>query len=176
MTTLARSELLAGLEPQHITALVNLADTVSLQSGTRLFSLGDRADNLYVVLSGRVLLSLPLNIKGGPQDVFVEEKRPGEILGWSALVPPHRFTLSASARMDSTLAVFRQDQLKELFEQVPALGHTVILNLATVLGNRLHKVQAMWVREVQRGLDLRFGTVRETGGAGDAGANGPQGR
>ena len=36
----------------------------------------------------------------------------------------------------------------------PAAGYTVSLNLASVIGQRLHVFQAMWLREMQRAVEV----------------------
>ena len=39
--------------------------------------------------------------RGREEDVLIEEREAGQTLGWSALIPPHRFTLKATAPLDT---------------------------------------------------------------------------
>jgi len=94
---LGRAAIFEGLQDTEVTRLLAVARVHQCHKGECLFLLGDHADRLYVVLSGKVELTFPLSFGGVVRDVLVESKAPGSALGWSALVKPHRFTLSARA-------------------------------------------------------------------------------
>jgi hypothetical protein len=85
----------------------------------------------------------------------VEERLPGQALGWSALIPPHRFTLKAVAPLDTQVLAFSRAALFQLFAVRPAVGYTVTRNVAAVVGQRLQVFQAMWLREMERVVQLR---------------------
>ncbi|HEY3355047.1 MAG TPA: cyclic nucleotide-binding domain-containing protein [Polyangia bacterium] len=150
-------ELTRGLSAAHAEALLGLGERVAVASGAPLFALGADADRLYLVERGRIALTLPITVRGADQDIFVEEKAAGETVGWSALVPPHRFTLSARAIAEAELLALPRAPLLALLAAEPALGFAVMSNMAAVIGRRLLKLQTMWVREVQRVVDARFG-------------------
>jgi CRP-like cAMP-binding protein len=120
-----------------------------------LFDLGDAADNLYVVERGRIALTLPMQLRGSQQDVLIEEAGAGQTLGWSALVPPHRFTLKAAALVDSELIALPRQTLATYFEAHPQVGYTVARSVSAVVGQRLQVFQTMWLREMQRMVELR---------------------
>lgn len=155
MTT-CRAEILEGLRAEDAAAVLALARRTTLATGATLFDLGSEADALYVVERGRITLTLPMEIGGCRQDVLVEERMPGQMLGWSALVPPHRFTLKAVAPLESELLVFPRAALLEYFEARPDVGYQVTRNVSAVIGQRLQVLQAMWLREVRRVVELRF--------------------
>ena len=77
------------------------------------------------------------------------------MLGWSALIPPHRFTLKATAPLETVLIALPRQALVSHFAAHPAVGHVVISNLATIIGQRLQVLQAMWLREMQRVIEMR---------------------
>ncbi len=79
---------------------------------------------------------------------------PGQTVGWSALIPPHRFTLKAIAPLETEVIALSREVLREVFNSYPDIGYTVSLNLATVIGQRLQMFQAMWLREMQRNVDV----------------------
>lgn len=151
-----RPEILEGLTAEDAAAVMALARRTTLASGATLFDLGSDADALYVVERGRISLTLPMEIGGRQQDVLVEERMPGQMLGWSALVPPHRFTLKAIAPLESELLVFPRTALLDYFETRPDVGYQVTRNLSAVIGHRLQVLQAMWLREVRRIVELRY--------------------
>jgi CRP-like cAMP-binding protein len=149
-------DLLRGLSDEEAAAFMALGVPTSLASGQTLFRLGAEADRAYLVMRGRIALTLPIQIRGAEEEVLVEEKMPGETVGWSGLVPPHRFTLNATAAIASDLVAFSRAAVLDHFTAHPGVGHTVTRNLATVIGHRLQVFQTMWLREMQRTVDQRY--------------------
>jgi len=149
-------DLLRGLSDEEAAGFRALGVPTSLASGQTLFRLGAEADRAYLVVRGRIALTLPLQIRGGEEEVLVEETLPGETVGWSGFVPPHRFTLNATAAMTSELLAFSREAVLDHFTTHPGVGHTVTRNLATVIGHRLQVFQTMWLREMQRAVDHRY--------------------
>lgn len=156
MTKVA-ADLLAGLADDEATEVTALGSPTRLGPGDVLFNLGDTAESLFVLESGRVALSLPMKVRGTEQDVLVEERTPGQAFGWSALVPPHRFTLKASASMESEVLALPRAALLEHFARRPEVGYVVTGNVAAVIGQRLQVLQAMWLREMQRVVEMSGG-------------------
>jgi CRP/FNR family transcriptional regulator, cyclic AMP receptor protein len=148
-------ELLWGLPPDDSARVSSLAAQVRFASGATLFELGADAETVYVLGQGRIALTLPVTVGGRHEDILVEERQAGQTVGWSALIPPHRFTLKAAALVDTEALAFSRATLLDLFAADPALGYTVTRNLASVIGHRLTVFQAMWMREVQRLIDAR---------------------
>jgi CRP-like cAMP-binding protein len=99
---------------------------------------------------------MPMELAGQARDVGVEERGAGQTVGWSGLIPPHRFTLEAIAVVDSTVLVLPRTVVLRHFESRPAIGWAVTENLASIVGQRLQVIQAMWLREVQRVVQLRY--------------------
>ncbi|HWR50834.1 MAG TPA: cyclic nucleotide-binding domain-containing protein, partial [Bryobacteraceae bacterium] len=148
-------DLLTGLSQEDARAVMSLGATRFLSGGSELFHLGDRADSLFLVERGRVRLTLPMQVRGRDEDVLVEERSTGQTVGWSALIPPYRFTLSATAPVDTDVIAISRDALRAYFAAHPDVGNVVCLNVAAVIGQRLQLFQAMWLREMQRMVELR---------------------
>jgi len=132
-------------------------------SGASLFRLGDPAECLFLTESGRIRLTLPMQVRGREEDVLIEEKLPGQTVGWSALIPPYRFTLTATAALETEVIALSREALRSYFESEPSAGYKIGLNLAIVVGRRLQLVQAMWLREVQRTVELRSARPGDAG-------------
>jgi CRP-like cAMP-binding protein len=145
-----QTELLTGLDEREADAVRALGTPLRLAAGEKLFRLGSAADRLYLVDRGRVALTLPMHVLDQEEDVLIEERRPGQTVGWSALIPPHRFTLQAQAIVDSNVLALPRDALSAYFAITPNVGYMVMQNLAAVIGQRLHVIEAMWLREMQR--------------------------
>lgn len=148
-------ELLNGLNPEQAAEVLALGKRLLIPSGAELFHLGADAESLFVVQRGRVRLTLPMQVRGHDEDVLVEERAPGQTVGWSALIPPYRFTLTATAPLETEVITLTRDALREHFVVRPAVGQALLLNLAAVVGQRLQLFQTMWLREMQRTVELR---------------------
>lgn len=148
-----QSELLKDLPPQEAQRILALGTRIAVPSGSSLFRLGDPADRLFLVERGRIRLTLPMQVRGRQEDVVVEERTPGQTVGWSALIPPHKFTLAAAAPLESEVIALPREELRKYFAANPTVGYQVTLNLAVVIGHRLQLFQAMWLREMQRTVE-----------------------
>ena len=145
-----KPDLLEGLEIDQARELVALAASVSLSPGQVLFRLGEDATRLYLIQSGLITLTMPLQIAGRQEDVRIDERLPGQTVGWSTLIPPHRFTLTATAPIATDLLAFARDDLLRYFDQNPRVGYVVSRNIAALVGERFEVFQAMWLRQVQQ--------------------------
>jgi CRP/FNR family cyclic AMP-dependent transcriptional regulator len=144
------SELFADLTEAEVQEIESLGTRIRLDGGDTLFDLGVSANSLYLIIQGRIALTMPMTVRGREQDVLVEERGPGQSVGWSALIPPHRFTLKGSAPLAAEILAIPRADLTAYLESHPAVGYRLSRNVATVVGQRLQVVQAMWLREVQR--------------------------
>jgi CRP-like cAMP-binding protein len=152
---MVNADLLNGLAPADAGAVLALGKRMLLTSGAELFHLGNVADCIYVVARGRLRLTLPMQVRSKEEDVLVEERSGGQTVGWSALIPPYRFTLTATAALETEVIALEREALTSYFASHPDIGYMVSMNLSSVIGNRLQLFQAMWLREIQRMVELR---------------------
>jgi CRP-like cAMP-binding protein len=149
-------DLLKGLSPEDATRVLALGKRLLLSSGAELFRLGQDADALHVIQRGRLKLTLPMQVRGHEEQVLVEERTPGQTVGWSALIPPYRFTMTATAPLETEVVTLSREALLAHFAAHPRVAQTISLNLASVIGQRLQLFQAMWLREMQRAVEIRY--------------------
>jgi CRP/FNR family transcriptional regulator, cyclic AMP receptor protein len=152
---IANADLLKGLAPDEADRILALGKRTVLTTGAELFHLGEAADCIYLVGRGRLRLTLPMQVRSHEEDVLVEERSSGQTVGWSALIPPYRFTLTATAALESEVIALSREVLLGYFAAHPENGYLVSMNLASVIGQRLQVFQAMWLREIQRMVERR---------------------
>jgi CRP-like cAMP-binding protein len=157
LQALAASSLFQGVPPAQFEPLVPLAREERVRAGNHIFRLGDRAERLFIIRSGIVHLTMPIAVNGNERDVVVQEAREGETVGWSALVEPYRFTMSAAAGNDVELIAFSTRELQAVVEACPGAGLRIMANLARVIATRLQVMHTMWMRELQRAVSETFG-------------------
>jgi CRP/FNR family cyclic AMP-dependent transcriptional regulator len=153
--TNGQPELIRGLPPDEADRVMALGSRVTLASGSVLFRLGAEADSVFLIERGRITLTLPMQIGDREEDVLVDERLPGQIVGWSGLIPPHLFTLKATAPLETEVRALSRAALLDHFSAHPDVAYAAMRNLAAVIGQRLQVFQAMWLREMQRMVELR---------------------
>jgi len=153
--SIEQADMLHGVAAADAARLTALGAQLHVATGAQLFELGSEAPGVYLIERGRIALTLPMRVGARQEDVLVEERTAGQMVGWSGLIPPHRFTLKASAQIDTDVLVLPRAALLEFFGENPAVGYVVMGNLASVVGQRLQVFQAMWLREMQRFVESR---------------------
>jgi len=137
--TLKSSELFEGLEPHHLEKVSVLCRGGSYQKGMMIFKEGDEAMELYVLTDGSVALEMEVcpvpNRPAIPTAVEVVSK--GEGFGWSALVEPHIYTLSARCMTNCTVLAIKGDRLRKVIADDPGLGYELMKRLACLISLRL---------------------------------------
>src|SRR5947209_13174020 len=99
--TSGQPDLLKGLTPGEAAEVMALGKRLLLSSGAELFHLGQDAEALFLVQRGRIRLTLPMQVREREENILVEERVPGDTIGWSALIAPYRFTLTASVPLET---------------------------------------------------------------------------
>jgi len=145
--------LFDGMTTEELQTVEAVAKTSQLADREFLFLLGDPANSLYIVAEGSVELCFPLPVGDQVRDITIETVQPGKMLGWSALVKPYRFTLTARAAGTCRLIGFPRPALLEIFEANPRIGYLFSSRIAELVGLRLISVQALWVRSLRRAFE-----------------------
>ncbi|MFB3853951.1 MAG: cyclic nucleotide-binding domain-containing protein [Vicinamibacterales bacterium] len=150
ITTGVDTELFHGLDAEAARRLAALGVKTVVPAGSLLFALGAPADTVFLIERGRISLTLPVQLQGREVDLLVEEKVAGQMVGWSALIPPHRFTLKAAAPVEAEVLGLSRAALLDHFAGNPEVAYLVTRNIAAVVGQRLQVFQTMWLRQMQR--------------------------
>jgi CRP/FNR family cyclic AMP-dependent transcriptional regulator len=133
---LRRFSLFADLDPGIYEELAAASKETLLKTGEWLFMEGDDADALYLVLEGKIDLKVNLDPKGQRQQ-NVSTVAEGHMMGWSALVEPYIYTLSAVAVADCRLVSLEASAVRDIMERNPEIGYTIMKRLAKAIGARL---------------------------------------
>ena len=100
---LAATWLTHELDTAARTTLAALGRLTSVPAGEVLMREGETNDVLAIVLEGRVSLRMRVPERGQVTILTVEV---GDVVGWSAMVPPYRASSTAVALADTELVVF----------------------------------------------------------------------
>jgi CRP-like cAMP-binding protein len=134
MPSLASSWFGAGLSPEAVARLASIAALRSVPAGTELFHEGQVTEAMSIVLTGRIALRTLVPERGMVTILTVE---PGDIVGWSALVPPHRATSVGIAIEPVTLVELPGERLRQLLREDHSLAASVYPRVMQAMGRRL---------------------------------------
>lgn len=108
---LASIPIVGGLPPGPRARLSAAMVRREINAGTTFMHEGDVTQWLSVIVQGRVALRLRVPERG-PVTILTLER--GDIVGWSAIVPPHRATTSATALEPTELASLPAAELRAM--------------------------------------------------------------
>ncbi|MFP4571599.1 MAG: Crp/Fnr family transcriptional regulator [Desulfobacterales bacterium] len=140
---LGRTEAFRSLSDEEIGQIAEFSSLRDLEKDQQLFKEGTAADSLWVVAAGEIDLrfELPARQSTGAQTISTLSET--GILGWSSLIPPYKYKLSAYC-VSETCEVIRingEDLLAHL-KNNPELGYRVLSAMIRVVGNRFEHLQA----------------------------------
>lgn len=148
-----QADLLQDMGKEFIKQFMTTAVKESHRKGYFLFREGKRATHFYVLLKGRVKLSI-----GGDGHAVYTVDHPGEAFGWSSLLNRDVYSASAECREPTKLLKIDVRQLQAVLEKDPANGLIFFKRLAATLGNRLLQTYGMISATSQAGISPSFGT------------------
>ncbi len=127
----------AGLGPDTLELLAGCATNVRFRPGEFLFREGGPAEAFYVVRHGRVSLQM----RTPTADVVLDTAHDGDVIGWSWLIAPYRWTFDARATEDTTAVAFDGLCLRSKCEQDTALGYVLLQRVVQVMASRLQSAR-----------------------------------
>jgi CRP-like cAMP-binding protein len=123
-----------------------LAERIPASAGQTVFSAGEPATALYLLITGSVDLYdviSDLVLPGGSREFFLDSIGPGEVFGISALVEPYSYTLTARAATDLDLVRLDGAELRRLLGQHADLAQAVLGQTTKTLAGRLRDTRVL---------------------------------
>ncbi len=127
-----------GLDERFVQLAGSGATERSFEAGDMLFLEGDIASEFWLVFQGKVALEIA---QPDRPHVTIQTVGSGDVLGWSWLVPPHRWRFDARAVKATRTLALDAKTLKDAFEARPEDGYRFLLRLLPVIGDRLENAR-----------------------------------
>ena len=124
----------AGLPDAARAQLAELAEMTSFAAGSIVLQEGGPVVSLGAVVDGRLAIRLKVP---GRDVVTVLTVEPGDLIGWSALVPPHRATSTIVALEPTTVVAFDGSRLRAALDADPRLAAAVLPRVLDAVARRL---------------------------------------
>jgi CRP/FNR family transcriptional regulator, cyclic AMP receptor protein len=134
LAALDRSWFGAALAPETQVRLAALARIVRIPVNGVVLAEGEPCATFAIVLAGRIALRMLVPERGNVTILTVEA---GDVVGWSALVPPYRSTSTAVCVESAALLSFDAEPLRERLRADHALAASLYPRVLQAASRRL---------------------------------------
>lgn len=131
---LRQMEFFRGFTDEHLERLAAISEEVEFQSHEKIFEEHDPAENVYLIVSGKVSLAICAPKIGCRQ---IMQASAGDLIGWSPLLGRPRLSDTAQTMAPTKAIVFSGTKLMTMCEEDHELGYQFMLRTARVLTERL---------------------------------------
>ncbi len=141
--------LFSGLSDSELEKVASSAVEKQYEAGTTIFATGDNADELFVIQEGRVAVQMTLPKTGGQASrrITVDVVTKSEIVGWSAIVEPYKYTFTAVCMQKTGALSINGEKLRWLLRDNPKIGYDVMKGLARVIAAGLNDTRQVLISE-----------------------------
>jgi CRP-like cAMP-binding protein len=126
--------VLAGMPETYVELIAGCARNVRFEPGDTVFREGDEANSFYALRDGAIALEIHVPARSS---VIVETLHSGDLLGWSWLFPPYRWSFDARAVEPVRAIAFDGACLRGKCEADHDLGYELMKRMAQVIIERL---------------------------------------
>ena len=127
-----QADLFWGMSRNFVKKIMDVAEKESHQKGHFLFHEGDPATYFYILIKGRIKLTI-----GEVGQMVHTVDHAGVAFGWSSLIDRDVYSASAECRKDTILQKFDRRTLQKILEEDPSNGFIFFKRLAATIGYRL---------------------------------------
>ena len=124
------------LDDDELAILAAQVDMRKFAARQRIFKIGDPPKTAYVLMSGRVRVSM---IDEDHQEVVVDEPDHGEVFGFASMLDETPHQTNAMAVEESTCLELDRHDISVLLERKPMAG----LDMLTMVGRHIHASQRL---------------------------------
>jgi CRP-like cAMP-binding protein len=141
------AEIFSGLNDKQRQKVRNLGRIETYEQNAVICTEDSESRKLYLVEEGQAAVQSEL---GRGMRIPITIVSEGQAFGWSVLVPPHRLTATVTASSRTRVLAIEREPLLALMKADPALGLTIMQNIASIVASRLRNLELEIVGLVQR--------------------------
>ena len=146
-------DILRGMDRDFVNEFMKIPKKEINREGILLFCEGEKASHFYILIKGRVKLSI-----GDTGHVVHIVDHPGEAFGWSSLLEKRNYSATSECRMPTKVLKFDGEKLRKLYDKYPASGLVFFKRLSEILGNRLLQSYKLMSTGYQAQIPESFGS------------------
>jgi CRP-like cAMP-binding protein len=128
--TIRSLDLFSELNDIELETVAALFHPMRVNEGETLIRRGETAHTFFIVLEGNFMISF----KEG-RAITLHQK--GDVMGWSSVVTPFRYTGTAVALTDGGVLTMTGDEFSRLIQSDAALGDKIMNKLNPIIAERV---------------------------------------
>jgi len=148
-------QLFEGLDESELVEVAKLCRERSYEEGSIIHSSGGSVANIYLLKEGEVNVQVELVFYDLEERINLCTLRKGDIVGWSALVPPQKSTATAKCQRKSEVITINGKELMHTFEKNNHIGYIVMANLNKVISSRLAATMVALRHQIQKAAAIK---------------------
>lgn len=126
------------LKEPFIHTLAECAQETEIPPETLVFHAGDPATAFLLILHGHITLEAYTPHRHA---ISIQTLGPGEVVGWSWLLPPYRWQFDVRTEEPSRVISFDGQCLRRLFDENHELGYQMLTRFLPVMTQHLRAMQ-----------------------------------
>jgi CRP-like cAMP-binding protein len=138
-------ELFEGATEELLSKVAEIAEEKTFALGEMIFEEGEKAEWVYILLTGKVRISIDLTSK--PTYITVAMiSEPNQTFGWSGIVAPYRYTATGTCEVETRVLALPGIKLDEILEEETECGCHVMKKLTELISSRLRNSRMTLLR------------------------------
>lgn len=158
--------LLRHLSGPDLATLASRTEIKAYPEGATIFSRGEPAQTMMVVIRGKVQISSPA-VEG--DTIVFATMHPGDVFGEIALIDGHDRSTDAIATEDSEVLVLQRDDFIKVLENNPKLSIDLLRVMCTRIRHTNELLEDFSIIDLRRRLAKRLSYVNEASARGPGG-------
>jgi len=148
---LKKSFIFGQLSDEMLKKVISISEKMIFDENEYVYRSKDKADNLYLVKQGKVLLEQSISDK---ITVSVDSIKPGFSFGWVSLLSEGIHKLDAVCAEPSNVSVVNAEKLQALMESDQELGFRIMKRVLEMIKSRLDRRTDQFVRSIATHPDI----------------------
>lgn len=146
---LKQCEVFSILDDVALEMVEAILSEKQFDAGATAFLEGEPAAELLIVQEGKIALQMAVSsLEGRPsRRITVDVVGANEIAGWSAVVEPHRYTMTGISLQSTRALSISAVKLRGLMDANPSIGYEILTGLTKVIATRLDDTRQVLVSE-----------------------------
>ncbi len=146
---LKRCQIFSTLDDVALDVVAASLVEKEFEAGTTIFHEGDPAVELLILQDGKVALQMGVSSVASlpSRRITVDVVGANEIIGWSAVVEPFRYTLSGVCLQNTRALSISSNKLRWLMDDNRSIGFEILTGLSRVIATRLSDARQVLISE-----------------------------
>ncbi|MDY0220386.1 MAG: cyclic nucleotide-binding domain-containing protein [Desulfobacterium sp.] len=132
---LKQGDLFWGMDNDFVIKVMDETEKKNVGEGTILFKEGEAADHFYILIKGRIKLTI-----GDTGPVVYMAKEAGQVIGWSTLLGRDKYSATATCMEESKMLKVDKKSFLDDLAKAPGSEALFFKRVAEMLGDRLVSV------------------------------------